>query len=646
MATELRTSADFYFLNQNFEAVHKLTQFESLMWVDKYDEPGSFEIYAPPLPEIKEAAQINNYFTTTKSDRMMIVEELETTVTPEGGRRLVIRGRSLESILDRRVIFLKCYFRDDIPDPDPEEGQYGSNNLEDAVRQILDFCCIHPKTKDDTTGIESPDTDREMPLVFQYSAESVPLRDNNSRIIVDENDEIVLTDSLESEPIDEIQLKDCEFEKGTDVLTIVETIVKSRGLGFKITLGNNNNFVFRLIKGKKRTSDQSEHPMVIFSPRFNNIKNTKFTESYSANYKNFVYTEGETYKSKKPTIVKTGETTGLLRREVYVESEVTHETEADNVTHETIEKVKKTLSEDEYQEVLAKDAEKYFRKYQPKTECESEVEPNLTFQYGRDFDIGDILEVQDGTGNKGKVRCKEFIISFSDSGYEEYPTFDNYDEEDDEPAQATASGGEFTDGTAKGGSSYPTMTSAELQAGTSSTPSVMAADETKEGIKNILLEMCYPVGSFYISTKNVSPQTFLGGTWESRSGYMLRAATSGVTFDKVNDTIDGGSDDAFLRNHTHTFTGSAVNSGTVSANHTHAYTAPTGKTGWDPKASGSNNNHWWGNPGSSVASGTISANHTHSVTAAGTNSTVGDGADGTGKNLPKYKNVYMWERIA
>ena len=35
MATELRTSADFYFLNQNFEAVHKLTQFESLMWVDK-----------------------------------------------------------------------------------------------------------------------------------------------------------------------------------------------------------------------------------------------------------------------------------------------------------------------------------------------------------------------------------------------------------------------------------------------------------------------------------------------------------------------------------------------------------------------------------------------------------------------------------
>lgn len=612
MATELSTSTDFYFLNQNFEAVHKLTQFESLMWVEKYDEPGSFEIYAPPLPEIKAAAQINNYFTTTKSDRMMIVEELETTVSPENGPRLIIRGRSLESILDRRVIFLKCYFRDNIPDPDPDEGQYGSNNLEDAVRQILDYMYINPTTKDPVTGVESPDTDRKMPLVFQYSTESVPLLDSYQRHIVDSNDENLLVDPLDDEPINEIQLKDCEFNKGTNGLTIVETIVKSRGLGFKITKRDDNKFVFRLIKGKKRTSDQTQNSMVIFSPTFSNIKNTKFKESYAENYKNFVYTEGETYKAAKPTIVKTGDATGLLRREVYVESNVTHETESDNVTSTSITKVKKKLSEDEYQEALEKDAEKYFKKYQAKTECESEVEPNLTFKYGKDFGIGDILEVADGTGNKGKVRCVEFIISYSESGYEEYPTFKDYDEEEEEPAQSSTSGGEFTDGD---------------------------GDQKKSEIKEMLLEMCYPVGSFYISTKNVSPQTFLGGTWKSRSGYMLRAAASNVTFNKAN-TADGGSDDAFLRSHTHTFTGTAVNSGTVSADHSHSYSAATGPY-YTPSGS------YYGLAAISAAwTGGISANHTHSVTAKGSNSTTGDGADGTGKNLPKYKNVYMWERIA
>ena len=629
MATELSTSTDFYFLNQNFEAVHKLTQFESLMWVEKYDEPGSFEIYAPPLPEIKAAAQINNYFTTTKSDRMMIVEELETTVSPENGPRLIIRGRSLESILDRRVIFLKCYFRDNIPEPDPDEGEYGSNNLEDAIRQILDYMYIKPTTKDPVTGIESPDTDREMPLVFQYSTESVPLLDNYQRHIVDSNDEYLLVDPLDDEPINEIKLKDCEFNKGTNGLNIVETIVKSRGLGFKITKRDDNKFVFRLIKGKKRTSDQTQNSMVIFSPTFSNIKNTKFKESYAENYKNFVYTEGETYKAAKPTIVKTGDATGLLRREVYVESNVTHETESDNVTSSSITKVKKKLSEDEYQEALEKDAEKYFKKYKAKTECESEVEPNLTFKYGKDFGIGDILEVADGTGNKGKVRCVEFIISYSESGYEEYPTFKDYDEEEEEPAQSSTSGGEFTDGD----------------------------NQNVPNIRNQLLEMCYPVGSFYISTKNVSPQEFLGGTWESRSGYVLRAATSDVTFDKANDTEDGGSDNAILLKHNHTFTGSAVTSGTVSANHYHAGYGNTGNffymdNGYCNETTGAigpAGSYWSGSAkGRAGSTHTISANHTHSVTASGTiGQTPSDGTtDGTGKNLPKYKNVYMWERIA
>ena len=311
MATELLTSTDFYFLNQNFEAVHKLTQFESLMWVDKYDEPGSFEIYAPPLPEIKEAAQVNNYFKTSRSDKMMIVEELETTVSPENGKRLVIRGRSLESILDRRVIFLKCYFRDEIDDPDPDEGQYGSNNLEDAIRQLLDYCFIHPI-----------DTEREMNLVFQYSDSPEALMDSNHRNITDEFGDPILCDSTETEPINSIHLKDCEFEKGENCLNIVMAIVKQAGLGFQITVNENKQFVFKLTKGKNRTTEQLENPAVVFSPTFNNIKNTKFTEKYGETYKNFVYTEGETYKSRKPTIVKTGDAEGLLRREVYVESSV------------------------------------------------------------------------------------------------------------------------------------------------------------------------------------------------------------------------------------------------------------------------------------------------------------------------------------
>lgn len=651
MATELLTSTDFYFLNQNFEAVHKLTQFESLMWVDKYDEPGSFEIYAPPLPEIKEAAQVNNYFKTSRSDKMMIVEELETTVSPENGKRLVIRGRSLESILDRRVIFLKCYFRDEIDDPDPDEGMYGSNNLEDAIRELLDYCFIHPI-----------DTEREMNLVFQYSDSPEALMDSNLRNITDEFGDPILCDSTETEPINSIHLKDCEFEKGENCLNIVMAIVKQAGLGFQITVNENKQFVFKLTKGKNRTTEQLENPAVVFSPTFNNIKNTKFTEKYGETYKNFVYTEGETYKSRKPTIVKTGDAEGLLRREVYVESSVVHETEASNVTHEGITKNKKTLSEDEYQEALTKDANKYFEKYSGKTTCESEVEPRLTFQYGRDFGIGDVLEIQDGTGNTGKVRCVEFIISYSASGYEEYPTFKNYGDDDDDPAQSTTSGGQYTDGDPSGGGGggghtydlkqNPTLdetTITEDGSDKTTLPLVATYVGTRANWNNLSATEKAKYRIVHFTDEQVSVFSHIGQiiesttldteakvkaiygsntSWIQHTGYVLRGASSSV---RANHTGNDGGDD------------SVTVSSVASHNHTqNAHSHPQNKaTRYNLSGNyySSNSGGKWNTSYNEIDTDSIRTQNT-------TATNIANGANYTVNTLPKYKNVYIWERVS
>lgn len=596
METDLNTSTNFYFLNQNFEVIHKLTQYESLMWVDKYDEPGNFEIYAPPLPEIKEAAQVDNYFMSDKSEHLMIVEKLETTVSPTDGTRLIISGRSLESILDRRVLFMKCYFRDrNSPSTPSSATTVGADNLEDAVRQLLEYLFIAPTHWDNDSGTWVPATDRIVPnFSFKYSSDDV---------------------------ISNIVLKDCEFDKGENALNIVTTIVQQKGLGYQITLDSEHNFVFELIKGKDRTTEQFINPAVIFSPKFNNLKSSKFTFDSGENFRNFVYTEGEVYKSKKPTIVETGEATGLLRREVYYTSDVQHETESSNVTHDGIVKNKKVLTESEYQEALAEDAKKQFEKLVLKTTLESEIEPRLTFQYGRDFGIGDILEVQDGTGNTGKVRCTEFIISHSASGYEEYPTFTNYTEDDEEPTQSSASGGEYSDGDT----------------------SKKTPDEI---VKEAMMAMM-PVGYIYQSTDSENPATKFGfGTWKSLSGYFLRGATSGVR--KNRDSNDGGADSATVSSvasHNH-----GMPSG---GNHSHYVASPNGHT-WGA---------YYGTPvtanigcvfafaPSSVNSGkcysgqslhtesnaTYNANHTHTIN--------DNGADYNVATLPKYKNVYIWERI-
>ena len=44
--------------------------------------------------------------------------------------------------------------------------------------------------------------------------------------------------------------------------------------------------------------------------------------------------------------------------------------------------------------------------------------------------------------------------------------------------------------------------------------------------KSELLNLIYPIGSVYISVQNVSPEDFLGGTWEQIQGRFLLAASS------------------------------------------------------------------------------------------------------------------------
>lgn len=144
--------------------------------------------------------------------------------------------------------------------------------------------------------------------------------------------------------------------------------------------------------------------------------------------------------------------------------------------------------------------------------------------------------------------------------------------------------------------------------------------------KALMLEFCYPVGSFYISTKNVSPQTFLGGTWESRSGYMLRAATSDVTFDKANDTIDGGAD-------------SVTVSSVASHNHTQNAHGHTWTCNYTRNSTNGAAGHFPLNATGSTSPTNIAVNNATATNQA-------NGANYTVNTLPKYKNVYMWERTA
>lgn len=60
--------------------------------------------------------------------------------------------------------------------------------------------------------------------------------------------------------------------------------------------------------------------------------------------------------------------------------------------------------------------------------------------------------------------------------------------------------------------------------------------------KTELLNLIYPVGSLYISTVNVSPETFLGGTWQSLGSHALLLDSINVTSGGVLKFFQGERD--------------------------------------------------------------------------------------------------------
>lgn len=105
-----------------------------------------------------------------------------------------------------------------------------------------------------------------------------------------------------------------------------------------------------------------------------------------------------------------------------------------------------------------------------------------------------------------------------------------------------------------------------------------AHDDIADIIDNIIAEKIlamHPVGTIRMTTDNVNPSTYMGGVWIAwGSGRVpVGVDANDAAFDTVEET--GGSKDAIIPSHTHTFTGNQLPThthtftGTAVGNHTH-----------------------------------------------------------------------------
>lgn len=199
---------------------------------------------------------------------------------------------------------------------------------------------------------------------------------------------------------------------GDNLYDAICDICDSNEIGFQITLNDNNQFVFKLIIGEDRSYAQTDNTFVVFSTDWDNVINSNYLVS-NRTEKNVVLISGEgEYPNKKTSSV--GDVSGLERRELYIDaSDVSSEKEDET-----------TMTDSEYISALNQRGEEELASYKKTRIYDGEMDANQMFVFGKDFFIGDIVQLKDEFGNESSARISEMIYSKNKTGFSYYPTFE------------------------------------------------------------------------------------------------------------------------------------------------------------------------------------------------------------------------------
>ena len=96
---------DLYITNPKFELVGVIDSYTSLIWTERYNDCSDFEIMISANDKNIDILQNGYYIKRTDTDRVGIIETKTTQTNEETGDYIIVSGRMLESILDRRIVW-------------------------------------------------------------------------------------------------------------------------------------------------------------------------------------------------------------------------------------------------------------------------------------------------------------------------------------------------------------------------------------------------------------------------------------------------------------------------------------------------------------------------------------------------------------
>lgn len=356
---------ELYFLDEDFEEIHILDSFMSLIWTDRYWACGDLDLVVSPTDVILSKLLLTKYFALPGlSEHNMVYESVNLHSDLEDGNKLIIQGRSLESILDRRIVWT---------------GTTLTGNFQTGIQRLLNESIISPTDSD---------------------------RDISNFEFLTSTDTAITSLTVDSQFV------------GNNIYKLLTELCELKGVGFRIFFNKTTStFQFKLYSGLDRSYGQTDNDTVAFTSALNNLLNADYVESGRLE-KTVILVAGEEGVGNTRTTVEVpapgGSKTGLDRKETYIEANINRNSPDGDLT------------EAEYIDALeGKGAEELAKKTYVKA-FDGEIDTTM-YNYGDEFNMGDILQIADDYGHQTTSRVKEMIFSQNKEGIKMYPTFENVD---------------------------------------------------------------------------------------------------------------------------------------------------------------------------------------------------------------------------
>lgn len=325
--------------NGTFENIGEINQFDSLMWPDKFNGYGSFELWAPITEENSVYLKKGNILWCG-GDNAAMIEIVKSSVNSQGTKTYNVKGRTLEMLLTTRVVW----------------GTYNAKDkhVSTIMYDIVNQTCVNPSN-----------LKRKIPFL----------------------------ECAEDEQLGSV----ATFQKtGGEVYSVLTTLAGSFDLGFNVLFRpKEKKLIFKVVEGVDRTIEQDANDPVEFSTDLEDLLSSSYY-SNDQDKKSVAFVQGEGEGVNRKSVVAGDNTTaGFARRELYVDARDLQSTSMDANGNEVV------LSASEYNSVLLQRGDDKLSEHKVTETFEAQIRVfgDVQYKFGVDYNKGDKVTIRDNQLN-------------------------------------------------------------------------------------------------------------------------------------------------------------------------------------------------------------------------------------------------------